>query len=103
MSAFSGLCALGHLDLQFPRTYQISAGNTKTAAGHLLDGRTPVIIRTCGEKSFFTFAAFTAVGFSLQMVHGNGQCLMGLFGDGTVGHGTGLEALDDLCLALHFL
>ena len=37
----------------------------------------------------------------MQMIHGNGQCLMGFLRDRTIRHGTGLEPLHDLFRRLH--
>ena len=38
MSAFSGLCALGHFNLDLFCAHQIFAGDAKAPGGHLLDG-----------------------------------------------------------------
>ena len=37
------------------------------------------------------------------MVHGNGQCLMGFLGDGTIRHGTGLKPLYNAFYTLYLL
>ena len=39
----------------------------------------------------------------MEHVHGQGQRFMGFLGNGTVGHGAGLEMTDDAVHALHFL
>ena len=39
----------------------------------------------------------------MEHVHGKGQRFMGFLGNGTVGHGAGLEMTDDAVHALHFL
>ena len=41
-------------------------------------------------------AALTGVGLAAQLVHGDGEGLVRLLGDGAVRHGAGGEALDDL-------
>ena len=103
MSALSGLCPLGHLDLDFLCADQISAGDAETPAGHLLDGRAPVqAVRTYGQP-FLLLAAFSGIALSVQPVHGYGQGLMGLSGDGSIGHGSCFKPGDNLLLRLYLL
>ena len=103
MSAFTGFCTLRHLDLNLSCTYQISAGNTKTTGCYLFDCRTSVIIASCGIQSVITFTAFTGIGFSMEMIHGDCQCLMGFLRNRTIGHGTGFESFYDLIHAFYFV
>ena len=77
MSALTGFCALGKLDLDLLGTDLVSAGHTETSAGHLLDGRASVMLGTGALQSFIALTAFTAVGLAVEMIHGNGQCLVG--------------------------
>ena len=98
VSPFSGLGSLGHLDLDLPGGAQILAGDAEAARGHLLDGT--VSLRA---QPFRHLAPFSGVGLAPQPVHGNGQTLVGLLGDGAVGHGAGLEAFDDALRRFHFL
>ena len=39
----------------------------------------------------------------MQHIHGNGQCLMGFFGNGAIGHGAGFKTGHNGIHALHFL
>ena len=96
MAAFPGLGPLCHLDLNLPCADQIPGSHTEPAGSHLLDGGTPV-----GIQPLHVLSALAAVGFSMDLVHGDGQCLMGLLGNGTVGHGSGLEPGHDRVHRLH--
>ena len=98
MAAFSGLRALGHLNLDLPCADQIPGGHAEPARGHLLYSGAPV-----GIQPLHVLAALAAVGFSMDLVHGDGQRLMGLLGNGSVGHGAGLEPGHDGIYRLHIL
>ena len=98
MAAFPRLRALGHFDLDFLGAVQIGTGHTEPGGGHLLDGAVSVRSKPGG-----VLTAFAGIGLSAQGVHGNGHALMGLHGDGAVGHGACLETFDDFLRALHFL
>ena len=98
VSAFSRLGSLRHLYLYFPGADQISGRHAKSAGSHLLDRRAPVCIQT-----FNLLPAFAAVGFAVQLVHSDGQRLMGFLGDGAIGHGSRLKPGDDRIHALHFV
>ena len=103
MSALAGFCSLCHLDLDLLCTYQVTAGDAETSAGYLLDGRTTVeSIRAYGQ-TVQILTAFTGIALAVQMVHGDGHGLMGFLGNGTVGHGTGLESGHDGFYRLYFL
>ena len=101
MAAFTGLCPLRHLDLNFLCTDQVTAGHAETPGSHLLDSGTLIFAAPAGSKPLFLLTAFTGIGFSVQMIHRHRQCFMGLLRDGTVGHGACLEPCDDLFHALH--
>ena len=103
VSAFAGFRSLCHLDLDFLSAYQIPAGNAEAGACHLFDGRTAVIGCACGVQSFFTFTAFTGVGFAVEHVHGKGKGLMGFLRNGTIGHGACLKPFYNAVHALNFL
>ena len=47
--------------------------------------------------------ARTGVGFSMEMVHGDGQCLMCFLGNGTVGHGTCLKSFYNVVNTLNLI
>lgn len=92
LAALAGLGALGHLDLDVVGVDQVLAGDAEAAGGDLLDrgaaGRVVEAVRV--------LAALTGVGLGAQLVHGDGEGLVRLAGDGAVRHGAGGEALDDL-------
>src|SRR5690606_16572727 len=63
LTAFAGLCALGHFDLQFYGVVQVVNRHAKPTAGHLLDGR-PAPVAVCVDlKTTGTFAAFARIAF----------------------------------------
>ena len=64
LTAFTGLCALRHLDLDIFRIPEIADRNTETAARHLFD-RTVEF----GPEPFGIFAAFAAVAHRAAAVH----------------------------------
>ena len=102
MTTLTGFRSLCHFNLDFLGAYQIAAGNAETPGRHLLDGRAFVkSVRSDGE-TLDILTAFTGIGFSVKVVHGDGQCLMGFLGDGAVGHGSGLKPAHNLVHALHF-
>ncbi len=98
MSALAGLCSLCHLDLDLHGTVQVLRGDAEPSRCHLLDGG--VALRSESRR---ILAALAGVGFSTQAVHGDCHGLMRLLRDRAVGHGTGLEAFDNLLHGLHFL
>ena len=73
LSAFAGLCALRHLDLQFVGVDQVIGGDAEAAAGHLLDGGAPRVAVGVGLEALFVFAALAGVGHAAQPVHGDRQ------------------------------
>ena len=103
MSAFTRLCTLCHLDLDLSCRYQVTAGNTETSAGYLFDRRAAVIVCSRGIQTLITFATLTGIGFSMEMVHGDGQCLMCFLGNGTVGHGTCLKSFYNVVNTLNLV
>ena len=97
--ALAGLGALGHLDLNLLGADQIFTGDAEAAGGHLLDGGVAGGI----SQPVRLLAALAGVGLAAQQVHGLGQTLVGLPGDGAVAHSARLEALDDGVHALHLV
>lgn len=92
LAALAGLGALGHLDLDVVGVDQVLAGDAEAAGGDLLDGGAAGgVVEPLG-----VLAALTGVGLAAQLVHGDGEGLVRLLGDGAVRHGAGGEALDDL-------
>ena len=99
MAALPGLGPLGHFDLDFLGAHQIGTGDPEAAGGHLLDGGAPRRVL----EPVRLLAPLAGVGFAPQQVHGLGQALVGLPGDGAIAHGPGFKAFDDGFLALHLL
>src|SRR6266446_40804 len=94
LSAFAGLRALRHLNLQLFSIDQVVAGYTKPAGRDLFNSaiaRVSVVVR---EVARWILAAFARIAPAADAVHGNGQGLVGFFADRTVGHRACLEALD---------
>ena len=97
MSALSRFCPLRHLDLYFLCTYQVSGCNAKSSGSYLFDRRASVRIQT-----FNLLSTFTTVGFTMQLVHRNCQCLMRFFRDRTIRHCSCLESFYNLVDAFYF-
>jgi hypothetical protein len=96
LTALARLRPLGHLDLDFRGVGQVVAGDAEAARGHLLDGAALGIAVGHGLEALGILAALAGVAATAEAVHGDGQRLVRLFADRTVGHGAGLEALDDV-------
>ena len=103
VSALAGLGALGHLDLNLEGAAQVAARHAKARACHLLDGG--VLRVTVGQRGLAArvLAALARVGAAVQAVHGNGHALVCLFAYGTVRHGAGVKAADDIERGLHLV
>ena len=98
MAPLSGLGPLGHFDLDLLGGAQVGAGHAEPGRGHLLDGA--VFVRAEPGR---ILAALAGIGLAPQAVHGLGHAAVGLHGNGAIGHGTGLEPLDDLLRRLYLL
>ena len=48
MTALTGLCTLGHFDLNLTGADQITAGDAKAPRGHLLNGRAAILTGSGG-------------------------------------------------------
>src|SRR5439155_23830595 len=95
LSAFAGLCALRHLDLQLVRIDQVLTRDTKPGGCDLLDragARVPVRIRNISSG---IFAAFARIAAAADAVHGDGQGLMSFLADGPERHRARGKAFDD--------
>ena len=97
MSAFSWFCTLCHFNLNLFCADKISACYAKSSGSDLLNCRTFFCIQTLD-----LLTAFTAVGFAMQTIHGDCKRLMCLLGNGSVGHSTCLESLNDFIHTLYF-
>mmetsp|Transcript_4366 Transcript_4366/g.6154 ORF Transcript_4366/g.6154 Transcript_4366/m.6154 type:complete len:1101 (-) Transcript_4366:1586-4888(-) len=98
LAALPGLGALGHLDLDLVRVGQVVGRDPEAARGHLLDARAPVV-----QEPRRVLAALARVGPAAQRVHGHGQRLVRLLGDGPQAHGARGEPLHNLLGRLHLL
>ena len=87
LSAFTGLGALGYLDLYFVRVHQILCRDAETSRSHLLDGAAQAGAVFAWREACPVFATFTGIAASVQPVHGNRHRLVCLLADGAVGHG----------------
>ena len=96
MAALAGLRALGHLDLNFVCGEQVLLRHAEAPRSHLLDGG--IELRA---EALRQLAALAGVGLAADVVHGLGHALVGLLGEGAVGHRAGLEAVHDLACGLH--
>ena len=77
MAAFTRFCSLCHLNLDFLCTNQIAAGNTKSTGCYLLDCRASILSTSCRIQTFITLTTLTGIRFTMQVIHGDSQCLMG--------------------------
>ena len=91
LSTLARLGSLRHLDLQVVGVHEVFAGDTKAAAGHLLDAAAALRI----VQTVAVFAAFAGVALRPDGVHRNSQRLVRLSADAAVAHCTSRETLDD--------
>ena len=103
LSTLAGFGALGHLDLQLVGVDEILGRDAETPAGDLLYGAAAVVAVLVRREPPGVLAALPGVGLAAYAVHGDGEGLVRLFGDGAEGHGPGREALDYLPGRLYFL
>ncbi len=103
LPAFTGLGALGDLDLQLVGVHQVVGGHAEAARSHLLDGAAARVAVRLPPEALLVLPALAGVGSSADAVHGDGQRLVRLLADGAEGHGAGGEALHDLGRRLDFL
>ena len=96
MATLAGLGALGHLDLNLEGAAQVAARHAKARTCHLLDGG--VLGVTVSQRGLATrvLAALARVGAPMQAIHGDGHALVCFLADGTVRHGAGVKAADDV-------
>ena len=78
MTALTGFCALGHLDLDLFGTDKIAGSYTETSGSHLFDSGAAVFTVSARFQTLRGLAALTAVGFAVQSIHGQSQSLMSL-------------------------
>src|SRR5256712_13308632 len=95
LAALARLRALGHLDLEIRRVDEILARHAEASGGDLLDGapaRVPVGVGCVARR---VLTALAGVRSPTDAVHGDGQGLVRLLADRSVGHRAGGEALQD--------
>ena len=102
MTAFTRFCTLSHFNLDLVGADKVSGSHTKSTRSHLFDSRTPIKSIRSDSKTFKTLTTFTGIGFAVDHIHGNSQCLMSFLRNGAIGHGTCLEALHNLIHTLYF-
>src|SRR5690606_37010321 len=103
LTAFAGLRALRHLDLQLARVDEVFARHAEAARGDLLDrGVLRVAVRQRLE-ALGILAAFAGVALAADAVHRDRECLVRFLADRAVRHRAGLEALHDALDRLDFL
>ena len=95
VAALAGLGALGHLDLDLDGAREVAARDAKAAARHLLDGALARVSVGKRHLAGRVLAALAGVGAPVQAVHGDGERLVGLLGDGAIAHGARVEAARD--------
>src|ERR1039457_2465372 len=103
LSAFAGLCALCHLDLQLVGVDQVIGGDAEASACHLLDSAAAQIAVWIGLEAGLVFAALAGIRHAADAIHGNGQGLVRLFTDGAEAHGPGGKAIDDFLGRFHLI
>ena len=97
LTAFAGLGALGHLDLDFLGVGQVAARDAEAAGSDLLDGGVLGVALFVGpSEACGVFAAFAGVGLAADAVHRDREGFVGFGGDGAVAHRARLEALQDV-------
>ena len=91
LAALAGLGALGDLDLDVVGVGEVVRRHPEAAGGDLLDGRAAArVVQPVG-----VLPALAGVRLPAEHVHGDGEGLVGLGGDGAVAHRAGGEPLDD--------
>src|SRR5262245_39274239 len=101
---FAGFGPLRHLDLQFLGVDQIVAGDAKPARGDLLDGavlRVAPLVRP--DVALGIFTALARIALAADAIHADGERLVSLLADRTVGHRPGFKSLQDRLDRLYFL
>eukprot|EP00123_Amoebidium_parasiticum_P018834 comp24298_c0_seq1/m.45560 comp24298_c0_seq1/g.45560 ORF comp24298_c0_seq1/g.45560 comp24298_c0_seq1/m.45560 type:complete len:1025 (+) comp24298_c0_seq1:2711-5785(+) len=103
LTALTGLCTLGHLDLKLVRIGQVPCRHTETARGHLLDGRPQGVTVSHGGEARIVLTTLTRVGLAPNAVHGKRKRAVSLERDGTVAHSTGAEPTNNVLSRLDLL
>mmetsp|Transcript_19087 Transcript_19087/g.39312 ORF Transcript_19087/g.39312 Transcript_19087/m.39312 type:complete len:292 (-) Transcript_19087:2621-3496(-) len=121
LASLPGLGALGHLDLELLRGDEVLGGDAEAARGDLVDeavGRVPVLeavqVREGGGLAVLAdvvdglasddvLPALAAVALAADPVHGDGEGLVRLPGEGSEGHGAAAEPLHDALDGLHLV
>ena len=98
LASLPGFCSLHDLDLQLLGLGEILDRDPEASAGHLLDrgaAQAPVRIRDVARR---VLAPLARIRLGADAVHGQGERLVGLPGDGAEAHGAGGEPLYDFGL-----
>src|SRR5579885_227287 len=103
LSAFAGLGALRHLDLQLVGIDEVMAGDAEAGGCDLLDRAAPPVAVGIGREAGWVFAALAGVALAADPVHRDRKVLVRFLADRSERHRAGLEALDDFRRGLDFL
>ena len=103
LAPLPGLGPLGDLDLDVVGVDQVLRGHPEAAGRHLLDGTPPQVAVAVRGEAVGVLAALAGVGLAAEPVHGDGQRLVGLGRDGSVGHRPGGEPGHDRVHRLHLV
>ena len=98
LAAFAGLRALGHLDLDLGSAGEVFGRDTEAAGRDLLDGG--VAFRAVARR---VFAAFAGVRLAADLVHRDGEALVGLGRKRAEGHAGRGEAAADVLDGLNLV
>src|SRR5262249_30879985 len=96
LTAFAGLSALSHLDLELLGIDEVVGRDTTACRGDLLDRRASEIAVRKRLKALGILAAFSRVAFGPDPVHRDRQGLVCFFSQSSKRHRARGEALDDL-------
>ena len=91
LATFTGLGALGHLDLDVVGLGEIQRGDAKATRGHLFDGRASHRVK----QTVLVLSALTRVRPGAKAVHRHGDRLVSLLADGPIAHRPGAETCHD--------
>ena len=103
LPTLAGLRALGHLDLQLVRVYQVLARHAKARRGYLLHGAAPPVPVRITREARGVFTAFAGIALATEPVHRDCEVLVRLRGDRSHGHRTCHEPVEDRLRRLDFL
>ena len=102
LTAFTGLCALSHLNLQILGMTEIVDRDTETARCNLADGGTANFTVRPRSIAIRVFTTFTAVAHGSHAVHGDSDGFVSFGAQGAKAHGARDKVLDDVFAGFDF-